>query len=122
LEDDVEAPVSYNMNVNLVSPVSLGSTSVVSPSICVLMAPLGNTSGNPAMLKSNATTFTGKPTDTAKLDMSSNPSGSYGGTHASGKRINVLFCDSHVEDFLMSDFHGSVSNPGTGPKDLRWNK
>jgi len=89
LEND-SAPVSYSINTNMYAAapgISGNMLKVVSPSSTFFMAP--TYTGNP-------TTWAGTMTSAPNL-----PKGGTGetrGTHSSGTRINVLFCDWHTEN------------------------
>jgi prepilin-type N-terminal cleavage/methylation domain-containing protein/prepilin-type processing-associated H-X9-DG protein len=117
-ELDASAPVSYNLNVSL---SGTNCSDIVSPSSCIMIAPQ-LTTYYPNI------TFAGVPTTPANLTKSSNSTGTAGGTHNKGKRINVLFADAHCEPLLMSDFHSTTPLQNTDPatkdrvNDLRWNK
>ncbi len=117
---DASTPVSYDMNLNLgQAGKSTTAGDVVSPSNCILLA---------ASMSAPATlTFGGTAgTPGSGINLSSNPGNSSqtGGTHAGGKRINILFADAHVSDMLMIDFHSSLANSDSSSpiKDIRWNK
>lgn len=107
------APVSYDLNKNIVGK---STSDIAAPSNCIMIAPLVATP-YPNL------TFRNTPSSAPTLDESSNP-GKTGGTHQKGKRINVLFQDTHVETMLMADFHSNVTNADTSStiRDIRWNK
>ena len=90
LETDL-APVSYSINTNMY--VKLGANpnmlKVVSPAANFFMAP--KYTGNPG----SASSWTG--TATSAPDLLVGGTGEATGTHRSGKKINVLFCDWHTE-------------------------
>ena len=114
------APISYDLNRNLVNPKALNVSDIVSPSSCIMLAPLLS-NGVPNVA------FAGKTTTTPQLGMSSNssPTALTGGTHSKGKRLNVLFQDAHVEPMMMVDFHKPLQNNNSSTRtrvsDLRWN-
>jgi prepilin-type N-terminal cleavage/methylation domain-containing protein len=91
LETDL-APVSYGINANMyaASPgISGNMLKVASPASTFFMAPVYN--GDPA----NISSWTGNATNAPNL-----PAGGTGepkGTHRSGQKIDVLFCDWHTE-------------------------
>jgi prepilin-type N-terminal cleavage/methylation domain-containing protein/prepilin-type processing-associated H-X9-DG protein len=88
-----DAPVSYGINVNMyaASPGMAGNTArVVSPSSTILMAP--NYSGNPTV----GASWTGVATAVTNL-AAGGGAGMTTGTQRSGRQINALFCDLHVE-------------------------
>jgi prepilin-type N-terminal cleavage/methylation domain-containing protein/prepilin-type processing-associated H-X9-DG protein len=94
LETDL-APVSYSINHNLYDPtvgVSGNVLKIVSPASTFFMAPtyIAGT-GNPAIAASWAGTATSAP------DLPVGGGGETTGTHRSGQKINVLFCDWHTE-------------------------
>ena len=91
LETDL-APVSYSINHNLYDPtvgVSGNVLKIVSPASTFFMA--ATYSGNPA----NASSWAGTATSAADLPVGG--TGETTGTHGSGSKINVLFCDWHTE-------------------------
>ena len=98
--NDGTAPVSYSINTNMY--VKLGTNpnmlKVVSPASTFLMAP--NYSGA-------ATTWTGTAANAPDLPVGG--TGETTGTHRSGKKINVLFCDWHTEGVTF----GPAGTPGT---------
>lgn len=89
LETDL-APVSYSINTNMY--VKLGANpnmlKVVSPAANFFMAPKYTDSG---------ATRTWVGTATSAPDLPVGGIGEATGTHRSGKKINVLFCDWHTE-------------------------
>jgi len=104
------APVSYSINHNMyvklgVSPSML---KVVSPSSTFLMAP--KYAGNPG----SSSSWTGTTTSAPDLPVGGNP-GETTGTHSSGRQINVLFCDWHVESvtFGPAGTAGTFQDPTT---------
>ena len=101
------APVSYGINHNMY--VKLGANpsmlKVVSPSSTFLMAPnYPNAPGNPAQIASWGTSNT-----TNAPDLPVGGTGETTGTHSSGRQINVLFCDWHVESVTF----GPAGTAGT---------
>ena len=90
LETDL-APVSYSINTNMY--VKLGASPnmlrVASPAANFFMAP--KYTGDPGSASSWAGTATSAP------DLPVGGAGETRGTHQSGNRINVLFCDWHTE-------------------------
>jgi prepilin-type N-terminal cleavage/methylation domain-containing protein/prepilin-type processing-associated H-X9-DG protein len=89
------APVSYSINHNMY--VKLGANpsmlKVVSPVATFLMAPnYPNAPGDPAQIASWGTSNT-----TNAPDLPVGGTGETKGTHRSGQKINVLFCDWHTE-------------------------
>jgi prepilin-type N-terminal cleavage/methylation domain-containing protein/prepilin-type processing-associated H-X9-DG protein len=106
LEND-SAPVSYSINHNLYDPtmgVSGNILKVVSPASTFFMAPtyIAGT-GNPSNPSSWAGTATSAP------DLPVGGGGETKGTHRSGQKINVLFCDWHTETLTF----GPNSTDGT---------
>jgi prepilin-type processing-associated H-X9-DG protein/prepilin-type N-terminal cleavage/methylation domain-containing protein len=103
LETDL-APVSYSINHNMYLPavgISRNFTRVVSPASTFLMAP--TYSGDPK----NALSWTGTMTNAPDLPVGG--AGETKGTHSNGGRINVLFCDWHVENLTF----GPAGTAGT---------
>ena len=110
------APVSYGINQNMyaASPGIAGNTArIVSPSATILMAP--NYSGPPAVSGS----WTSKAA-AAPYVVNLVPGGGAGmttGTHKSGRQINALFCDLHVETMtfgpssVLGSFQDFQSDP-----------
>lgn len=99
------APVSYGINVNMyaASPGIAGNTTrIVSTSSTILMAP--NYNGNPGV----GTSWTGVATAVPNLAAGGGV-GMATGTHKSGRQINALFCDLHVEAMTF----GPASTEGT---------
>lgn len=91
LETDL-APVSYSINTNMyaASPgISGNMLKVASPASTFFMAP--KYTGSPA----NASSWAG--TSTSAPDLLVGATAETTGTHRSGKKINVLFCDWHTE-------------------------
>jgi len=90
LETDL-APVSYSINTNMY--VKFGANpnmlKVASPVANFFMAP--KYTGNPG----SAASWTG--TATSAPDLPVGGTGETTGTHRSGRKINVLFCDWHTE-------------------------
>jgi len=107
------SPVSYGINVNMytASPGIAGNTTqIVSPSSTILMAP--NYNGNPALGPS----WTGVATAVPNLAAGGGV-GMATGTHKSGRQINALFCDLHVETMtfgpssVLGSFQDFQSDP-----------
>ena len=99
------APVSYSINVNMyaASPGIAGNTTrIVSTSSTILMAP--NYNGPPGV----GTSWTGVATAVPNL-AAGGGAGMTTGTHKSGRQINALFCDLHVETMTF----GPASTEGT---------
>jgi prepilin-type N-terminal cleavage/methylation domain-containing protein/prepilin-type processing-associated H-X9-DG protein len=99
------APVSYGINVNMyaASPGIAGNTArIVSTSSTILMAP--NYNGNPAV----GASWTGVATAVTNLAVGGG-AGMTTGTHKSGRQINALFCDLHVETMTF----GPAGTAGT---------
>jgi prepilin-type N-terminal cleavage/methylation domain-containing protein/prepilin-type processing-associated H-X9-DG protein len=108
-----DAPVSYGINVNMyaASPGIAGNTvRVVSPSSTILMAP--NYNGPPAV----GASWTGVATAVPNLAAGGGV-GMATGTHKSGRQINALFCDLHVETMtfgpnsVLGSFQDFQSDP-----------
>jgi prepilin-type N-terminal cleavage/methylation domain-containing protein/prepilin-type processing-associated H-X9-DG protein len=97
------APVSYSINTNMY--IKLGANpnmlKVVSPTSTFLMAP--TYSGSPG----SASSWTGIATNAPDLPVGG--AGETTGTHSSGAKINVLFCDFHTETLTF----GPASTEGT---------
>jgi prepilin-type processing-associated H-X9-DG protein len=106
LETDL-APVSYSINANMyaASPgINANMLKVVSPAATFFMAPTyiaGN--GDPR----NASSWAGTATSAPNLPVGG--AGETRGTHGSGRKINVLFCDWHTETLTF----GPASTEGT---------
>ena len=99
-EDD-SAPVSYSINHNLYDStvgVSGNILKVVSPASTFFMAPT---------YTGNASSWTG--TAASAPDLPVGGGGETTGTHRSGQKINVLFCDWHTEPLTF----GPASIDGT---------
>jgi prepilin-type processing-associated H-X9-DG protein len=99
------APVSYGINANMytASPGIAGNTTrIVSTSSTILMAP--NYSGPPGV----AGSWTGVATAVPNLAAGGGV-GMTTGTHKSGRQINALFCDLHVESMIF----GPAGTAGT---------
>jgi prepilin-type N-terminal cleavage/methylation domain-containing protein/prepilin-type processing-associated H-X9-DG protein len=99
------APVSYGINVNMyaASPGIAGNTArIVSPSSTILMAP--NYNGNPAV----GASWTGVATAVTNL-AAGGGAGMTTGPQRSGRQINALFCDLHVETMTF----GPAATAGT---------
>jgi prepilin-type N-terminal cleavage/methylation domain-containing protein/prepilin-type processing-associated H-X9-DG protein len=89
LEND-SAPVSYGINTNMY--VKLGAN----PNMLKVASPAANFFMAPKYTDSGATrTWAG--TATSAPDLLVGGTGEATGTHRSGRRINVLFCDWHTE-------------------------
>lgn len=78
-------PVSFGMNEACFEAESSSISQWASPSLTIMMAP--KVTGDP----SNVASWSGTSGENVKV----NASGS--GTHANGKRINVLYGDTHIE-------------------------
>jgi prepilin-type N-terminal cleavage/methylation domain-containing protein/prepilin-type processing-associated H-X9-DG protein len=111
LETDL-APVSYSINTNMytASPGISGNVlKVVSPASTFFMAP--TYTGNPG----NASAWAG--TATSAPDLPVGGGGETRGTHRSGQKINVLFCDWHTETLtfgpnsILGSFQDWQSDP-----------
>jgi prepilin-type processing-associated H-X9-DG protein/prepilin-type N-terminal cleavage/methylation domain-containing protein len=103
LETDL-APVSYGINHNMYDAaigISRNFTKVVSPASTFLMAP--TYSGDPKNTSSWSGTMTIAP------DLPQGAPSEAKGTHSNGARINVLFCDWHVENLTF----GPAATAGT---------
>src|SRR6266498_785584 len=109
---DGTPPVSYSINDNMYAAsvgLSGNMLKVVSPASTFLMAP--TYTGNPADTSSWAGTVGNAP------DLPVGGAGETSGTHSSGRRINVLFCDLHTETLTFGPastagtFQDSTSNP-----------
>jgi len=107
LETD-SAPVSYSINTNMY--VKFGANpnilKVASPASTFFMAPT---------YTGNAATWTGTATSAPDLPVGAPAETS--GTHRSGKKINVLFCDWHTETLTFGPgttngtFQDTMSDP-----------
>jgi len=111
------APVSYSINVNMyaASPGIAGNTTrIVSTSSTILMAP--NYNGPPGV----GTSWTGVATAVPNL-AAGGGAGMTTGTHKSGRQINALFCDLHVETmtFGPSSVLGSFKDFQSDPLGLK---
>ena len=101
LETDL-APVSYSINTNMY--VKLGAN----PNMLKVASPVANFFMAPTYTDSGATrTWAG--TATSAPDLPVGGTGETTGTHRSGKKINVLFCDWHTESVTF----GPVGTEGT---------
>lgn len=102
---DGTPPVSYSINTNMY--VKLGTNpsmlKVVSPASTFLMAPVYN--GNPGSTSS----WQGMAGNAPDLPVGGG-AGETTGTHSSGTKINVLFCDWHTETLTF----GPNANPAPG--------
>jgi len=99
-----QAPVSYSINTNMYAAapgISGNMLKVVSPSSTFFMAP--TYTGNPTNAASWAGIMTSAP------DLPKGGTGETTGTHSSGTRINVLFCDWHTETVTF----GPATTQGT---------
>jgi len=100
---DGTPPVSYSINTNMY--VKLGTNpsmlKVVSPASTFLMAP--KYTGDPG----SASSWTG--TAGNALDLPVGAPAETSGTHSTGRKINVLFCDWHTETLTF----GPAGTPGT---------
>ncbi len=118
LETD-SAPVSYGINTNMyaASPgISGNMLKVVSPAATFFMAPIYG--GTPQ----NAASWTGTAGNAPDL-AAGGGAGETTGTHRSGKKINVLFCDWHTETVTFgpgrySRGHIKMQNASVGSKTL----
>ena len=96
------APVSYSINDNIY--VKLGAN----PNMLKVASPVANFFMAPTYTDSGANrTWAG--TATSAPDLPVGGTGEATGTHRSGKRINVLFCDWHTEGVTF----GPASTEGT---------
>lgn len=101
LETDL-APVSYSINTNMY--VKLGAN----PNMLQVASPAANFFMAPTYTDSGATrTWAG--TAASAPDLPLGGTGEATGTHRSGKKINVLFCDWHTEGVTF----GPVGTEGT---------
>jgi prepilin-type N-terminal cleavage/methylation domain-containing protein/prepilin-type processing-associated H-X9-DG protein len=110
------APVSYGINTNMFAAppgISRNMLKVVSPTSTFLMAPnYPNAPGEPANIASWGTSNT-----TTAPDLPVGGVGETTGTHSSGTKINVLFCDWHTETLTFGPagtagtFQDSTSDP-----------
>ena len=102
LETDLGAPVSYSVNANIYA--KLGAN----PSMLQVASPVANFFMAPTYTDSGGTrTWSG--TATSAPDLPVGGTGEATGTHRSGKKINVLFCDWHTEGVTF----GPASTEGT---------
>lgn len=110
--NDGTPPVSYSINDNIYAAgvgLSGNMLKVVSPASTFLMAPtyIGDPSG--------ASSWTGTAGNAPDLPVGG--TGETIGTHRSGKKINVLFCDWHTETVTFGPattngtFQDTMSNP-----------
>src|ERR1043166_1274386 len=102
LETDL-APVSYSINTNVYGLVGGSMLKVVSPASTFFMAPTYN--GDPA----SAASWQGTAGSAPDLPVGGG-AGETTGTHSSGTKINVLFCDWHTETVIF----GPNGNPAPG--------
>ncbi len=102
---DGSAPVSYGINQNMYDPpvgINGNMLKVVSPASTIFMAPIF--AGNPATASSwNGTTAGNAP------DLPVGAPAETRGTHRSGQKINVLFCDWHTETLTFGRHRRGVS-------------
>jgi prepilin-type N-terminal cleavage/methylation domain-containing protein/prepilin-type processing-associated H-X9-DG protein len=109
---DGTAPISYSINTNVYGLVSGSMLKVVSPASTFFMAP--KYSGNPA----SAGSWTGIAGNAPDLPVGGG-AGETTGTHSSGTKINVLFCDWHTETLTFgpngSPAPGSFKDTSTDP-------
>jgi prepilin-type N-terminal cleavage/methylation domain-containing protein/prepilin-type processing-associated H-X9-DG protein len=107
LSDTDTAPVSYSINTKMYAAppgISGNMLKVVSPASTFLMAPsYPSASGDPRNPGSWPGTFTSAP------DLPTGGAGETRGTHNNGTRINVLFCDLHLETLTF----GPATTTGT---------
>jgi prepilin-type N-terminal cleavage/methylation domain-containing protein/prepilin-type processing-associated H-X9-DG protein len=107
LSDTDTAPVSYSINTKMYAAapgISGNMLKVVSPASTFLMAPSYPTApGDPRNLGSWPGIFTSAP------DLPIGGAGETRGTHNNGARINVLFCDLHLETVTFGP-----ATPGAG--------
>jgi prepilin-type N-terminal cleavage/methylation domain-containing protein/prepilin-type processing-associated H-X9-DG protein len=111
LETDA-APVSYGINSNMYSTTGINGnmSRVVSPSSTIFMAP--NYNGNPAV----GASWTGVATAVTNL-AAGGGAGMTTGPQRSGRQINALFCDLHVETMtfgpssVLGSFQDFQSDP-----------
>jgi prepilin-type processing-associated H-X9-DG protein len=114
------APVSYGINTNMFTAapgISRNILKVVSPSSTFLMAPnYPNAPGNPTNIASWGTSNT-----TNAPDLPVGGLGETTGTHSSGAKINVLFCDWHTETvtFGPDTTAGTFQDHTTDPLGLK---
>jgi prepilin-type N-terminal cleavage/methylation domain-containing protein/prepilin-type processing-associated H-X9-DG protein len=103
---DGTAPVSYSINTNMYANVGGNMLKVVSPASTFLMAPTYTDTGPTrtwAGIAGNAPDLpVGAPAETT-------------GTHRSGKRINVLFCDWHTEGVTFGTTNGAFQDATSIP-------
>jgi prepilin-type N-terminal cleavage/methylation domain-containing protein/prepilin-type processing-associated H-X9-DG protein len=100
------APVSYSINHNMyaVAAVNGNMLKVASPASTFFMAPnYPSATGDPT----NIASWPGNATNAPDLPVGG--AGETTGTHSSGKKINVLFCDWHTEAVTF----GPASTEGT---------
>jgi prepilin-type N-terminal cleavage/methylation domain-containing protein/prepilin-type processing-associated H-X9-DG protein len=100
---DGTAPISYSINTNVYGLVGGSMLKVVSPASTFFMAP--KYSGNPA----SAGSWTGIAGNAPDLPVGGG-AGETTGTHSSGTKINVLFCDWHTETLTF----GPNGSPAPG--------
>lgn len=113
---DDDSPISYDVNSSL---WGLSPLAVVSPSDCILAAPL---TAETQKLKFLSTST--EPGLSVPLSVESNGGGNNGGTCANGTRIPVVFADAHAAIISMSTFHSAQPNhvESDGVRDIRWNR
>jgi prepilin-type N-terminal cleavage/methylation domain-containing protein/prepilin-type processing-associated H-X9-DG protein len=96
-------PISYSINTNMYGLVGGSVLKVVSPASTFFMAPTYN--GNPG----SAASWQGTAGSAPDLPVGGG-AGETLGTHSSGTKINVLFCDWHTETVIF----GPNGNPAPG--------
>jgi prepilin-type N-terminal cleavage/methylation domain-containing protein/prepilin-type processing-associated H-X9-DG protein len=103
--NDGTPPVSYSINTNMYDPTKAGGSmlKVVSPASTFFMAPTYN--GDPG----SAASWQGTAGSAPDL-LVGGGAGETIGTHSSGTKINVLFCDWHTETVIF----GPNGNPAPG--------
>jgi prepilin-type N-terminal cleavage/methylation domain-containing protein/prepilin-type processing-associated H-X9-DG protein len=116
---DGTPPISYSINTNVYGLVGGSMLKVVSPASTFFMAP--NYSGNPA----SSGSWTGTAGNAPDLPVGGG-AGETTGTHSSGTKINVLFCDWHTETLTFgpngSPAPGSFKDTSTDPLGQKhWN-
>jgi type II secretory pathway pseudopilin PulG len=114
-EQTEATPVSYDVNVNLWGSDML---SIVSPTNCLLLAPLTNDTPTPSFLSTSEESSLPSP-----LSSESDGSDASGGTCSNGSQIPVLFADLHAAVIPMSVFHAAKRDPADPQNvaDILWN-
>ncbi len=108
------APISYGINTHLRGTAADPALPIASVSQCILMAPV--------MTASLVFSAVGETTDVTVSEASNVlPTPAKGGTHQSGARINVVYCEGHIESLPMNAFHNSVPGEDATAKNNRWN-